>query len=251
MVNYVLVHGSGHGSWCWDRVVPLLRCMGHNVLALDLPGNSPGQTPSTDVTLDTYAEHVAGILESLDGPAVLVGHSLGGITISRAAELQPGKVAVLVYLTAILLADGDSFMSVVSDEPDVQRGLETRASWDLAADRSSVVYKMEQTRHRFYSDCTEEDMEWAQSLLVPQPVGPLVSPMRITDENYGRVPRVYIECTLDNAVSPEFALAMYTAMPCGEVIAMYTGHSPFLSAPGELANHLAGLARYAASSTTA
>lgn len=246
MANYVLVHGSAHGSWCWERVTPLLEQHGHRVIAVDLPGNGHDGTPLADVTLETYAEHVCGVLDSLEGPVVLVGHSLGGISISRAAELRPDKVAVLVYLTAVLLPDGATFMGTVSEESDLQRALEERPSWDLAADGTHVLYKMEQTQHRFYNDCSPEDVAWAQSMVVPQPVGPLVSPMRITDANFGRVPRIFVECLQDNAVSPEFARDMYTAMPCAEVITMPTGHSPFLSAPEELAGHLHALARYAA-----
>ena len=75
--------------------------------------------------------------------------------------------------------------------------------------------------------------------------------MRISDENFGRVPRVYIECSLDNAVAPEFAREMYTALPCAEVITMQTGHSPFVSAPDELTRHLDALARYATLSAKA
>ena len=251
MANYVLVHGSGHGAWCWQRVVPLLEAKGHNVVAVDLPGNGHDDTPLAGVTLETYAEHVCRVLDSLDSPAVLVGHSLGGISISRAAELRPDKVAVLVYLTALLLPDGGTFLSAVSDEPDAQRALETRSSWDLSEDRSHVVYKMEQAQHRFYNDCSQEDVEWAKPMLVPQPTGPLLSPMRISDENFGRVPRVYIECTQDNAMAPEFAREMYTALPCAEVITMQTGHSPFMSAPDELTQHLDALARYATASARA
>lgn len=251
MANYVLVHGSAHGSWCWERVTPLLEQHGHRVIAVDLPGNGHDGTPLADVTLETYAEHVCGVLDSLEGPVVLVGHSLGGISISRAAELRPDKVAVLVYLTAVLLPDGATFMGTVSEESDLQRALEERPSWDLAADGTHVLYKMEQTQHRFYNDCSPEDVAWAQSMVVPQPVGPLVSPMRITDANFGRVPRIFVECLQDNAVSPEFARDMYTAMPCAEVITMPTGHSPFLSAPEELAGHLHALARYAAAGRTA
>lgn len=245
MANYVLVHGSGHGAWCWDRIVPLLEAKGHHAMAVDLPGNGHDDTPLADVTLETYADHVCAALDSLDGPAVLVGHSLGGISISRAAELRPDRVAVLVYLTAVLIPDGQTFMGAVSGETDLQRALEERPSWDLAADRSHVVNKIEQTQHRFYNDCSDEDVAWAQSMIVPQPVGPLVSPMRVTDGNFGSIPRVYIECSLDNAVAPEFARAMYTVLPCAEIITMVTGHSPFLSAPEELTGHLDRLARYA------
>ena len=251
MANYVLVHGSGHGAWCWQRIVPLLEEKGHRVVAVDLPGNGHDDTPLADVTLETYAEHVCGVLDSLDGPAVLVGHSLGGISISRTAELRPDRVAVLVYLTAVLMPDGATFISAVSGETDAQRALEERSSWDLAADRSHVVYKIEQTQHRFYNDCSPEDVAWAQSMVVPQPVGPLLSTMQVTDGNFGRVARVYIECSLDNAVAPEFARAMYAAMPCAEVITMNTGHSPFMSAPEELTGHLDRLARYAATSARA
>ena len=247
MANYVLVHGSGHGAWCWQRVVPLLEAKGHHVVALDLPGNGHDKTLLGDVTLETYAGHVCGVLDSLDGPVVLVGHSLGGISISRAAELRPGKVAVLVYLTALLLQDGATFTPGTSTKPEEVKGaLETRTSWNISDDLTYVTYKEELAKHRFYNDCSDEDVAWAKSMLVPQPVGPLVSPLRITEENYGRVSRVYVECTLDNAVTPEMAQEMYNALPCKEVIQMETGHSPFLSAPEELAGHLDELALYAA-----
>ena len=226
--------------------MPLLDQKGHNVVAIDLPGNGHDSTAMADVTLETYAEHVCGVLDSLAGPSVLVGHSLGGISISRAAELRPEKVAVLVYLAAVLIPDGVTFMGAVSDEPDVQRALEARPSWDLSVDRSNVVYKLEQTQHRFYNDCSPEDVVWAKSMVVPQPTGPLLSAMRVTDANFGRVPRVYIECSLDNAVAPEFARKMYTALPCEEVIVLQTGHSPFMSAPRELTDHLDGVRRHAA-----
>ncbi len=256
MANFVLVHGSAHGSWCWERVVPLLEQHGHKVIAVDLPGNGHDDTRLSDITLDTYADHLCRVLDTLDGPAVLVGHSLGGISISRAAELRSDRVAVLVYLTAVLLQDGSTFMQAAwqaaSHEPyDEANALESRPSWDLAADRSHVVYKPELAKHRFYNDCSQEDVERAKSMLVPQPVGPLVSPMRVSEENYGRVLRIFIECALDNAVSPEWAREMYTQLPCAEVITMQTGHSPFLSAPKELAGHLHTLARYAAAGQTA
>ena len=247
MANYVLVHGSAHGSWCWEKIVPLLRDQGHTVVAVDLPGNGHDDTALADVTLETYAEFLCGVLDSLDGPAVLVGHSLGGISISRTAELRPDKIAVLVYLTALLIPEGQAFMPAASSDPaDVRRALEARTSWNIAEDLTHVVYKPELAQQRFYNDCTQEDVDWAKSMIVPQPVGPLISPMRVTDANFGTVPRVYIECALDNAVTPEHAREMYSALPCIEVITMQTGHSPFLSAPDDLVAHLHSLARYAA-----
>ena len=246
MSNYILVHGSGHGSWCWERVTPLLEEMGHKVTAVDLPGNGHDDTPLADVTLETYAESVTGVLDAQDGPAVLVGHSLGGLSISRAAEMRPDKVAVLVYLAAVMLQDGEIFMPPASSDPaDVRRVLETRTTWTIADDLSHVVHKPEFSPRRFYNNCTREDVAWALTKLAPQPVGPLVSPMRISDENHGRVPRVFIECSMDNAVPPERCREMYTALPCSEVMVMDTDHSPFLNMPEELARHLDGARRHA------
>lgn len=247
MANYVLVHGSAHGSWCWQRVIPLLQRQGHKVTAVDLPGNGHDNTPLAEVTLDSYAQYVGGVLDVQDAPAVLVGHSLGGLTISRAAELRPHNVAVLVYLTALLLEDGVAFMPAQSSAPaDVRRALSARDSWVVSDDSTYVTYKPEQALHRFYNDCPPEDVAWAQSMLVPQPAGPLITPLRVTAANFGRVPRVYIECAQDNAVTLERAREMHTALPCAEVITLPTGHSPFLSAPAELAAILDGMARYTA-----
>ena len=248
MANYVLVHGSAHGAWCWQRVIPLLQQRGHQVTAVDLPGNGHDNTPLAEVTLDSYAQYVCGVLDAQDAPALLVGHSLGGLTISRAAELRPPRIAALVYLTALLLEDGAAFMPARSADPaDVRRALATRDSWIISDDLTYVTYKPEPAPHRFYNDCPPEDIAWAQSMLVPQPVAPLLTPLSITPANYGQVPRIYIECAQDNAVTPQRAREMQAALPCHEVLTLPTGHSPFLSAPNALAETLDGLAaKYAA-----
>ena len=78
-------------------------------------------------------------------------------------------------------------------------------------------------------------------MLVPQPTGPLMDPMKTTDDKFGRVPRVYIECLKDQALLPELQKKMYTNMPCKTIISMDTGHSSFLSAPGELVRRLVSI----------
>ena len=75
-------------------------------------------------------------------------------------------------------------------------------------------------------------------MLVPQPSGPLMAPMNTTEENFGRVPRVYIECLQDGALGLAYQRDMQSNLPCGRTISMDTGHSPFLSAPQELVWHL-------------
>ena len=82
MARFVLVHGASHGGWCWRHVVPLLEAKGHEVAALDLPGHGPGEAPDPQVTTADYRD---AALAALGDGAVLVGHSLGGLTITLAA----------------------------------------------------------------------------------------------------------------------------------------------------------------------
>ena len=81
----------------------------------------------------------------------------------------------------------------------------------------------------------------AKSLLVPQAAAPLATPVNTTQDNFGRLPRIYISCSLDRAISPSIQEAMYSKLPCEKVIKMDTSHSPWFSAPEELAKHLLSL----------
>ena len=244
MTTFVLVHGASHGSWCWDKVVPLLEAQGHHVIAIDLPGNTYGEfdIPPAQVTLDTYAQHVCKVLDQLDEPVVLVGHSLGGLTITQTAEYRPDKIRSLVYLTAVLIAPGEAFIPVESrDAETVRKALYREGRNTLSDDLSSVSYREDIIRNLFFNDCSDDDFAWAKSMLVPQPTSPLMDPMQTTEEKFGRVPRSYIECLKDQALSADFQKQMYTNMPCERVMTLDTGHSPFISAPHELVAHLASV----------
>ena len=89
LTAFVLVHGAWHGAWCWDELAPLL---GGHVEAVDLPGHGADTTPVAGCTLDAYVARVVEALERAPEPAVLVGHSLGGITVAQAAERRPDEV---------------------------------------------------------------------------------------------------------------------------------------------------------------
>lgn len=236
MTMFVLVHGASHGSWCWDKVIPLLNAQGHEAIAVDLPGNTYGEfdIPPSQVTLKSYTDEVCDVLDELDEPVVLVGHSLGGLTITQTAEYRPDKIKSLVYLTALLFDNHRAMMPVASRETDVVRAGLQRDAWTVSDDLSSVTFHADAVRARFFNDCTDDDFAWAQTMLVPQPSGPLMDPMQTTAENYGRVPKVYIECELDGALAIAYQREMQADMPCDRTFTLNTGHSPFISAPDKL-----------------
>jgi pimeloyl-ACP methyl ester carboxylesterase len=243
MTTFVLVHGASHGSWCWDKVVPLLESQGHDVIAVDLPGNTYGEfdVPTGQVTLSSYAKHVCKVLDQLDEPVVLVGHSLGGLTVTQTAERRPDKIRSLVYLTALLFRDGTAMMPVSARDPESIRAGLPWDSWAGSEDLATVIFHEESLKTRFYNDCSDDDIEWAKPMLVPQPTGPLIDPVQTTAENFGRVPKVYIECEIDGALPLEYQRELQANGPCDRIITMCTGHSPFLSAPVELVAHLVSI----------
>ncbi len=239
MSTFVLVHGGWSGGWTWEKVVPLLEEAGHEVEAPDLPGHGEDRTPIPEVSFQSYADRISGVLDAQTEPVVLVGHSSGGSVISQAAEQRPDKVKMLVYLAAFLLRDGEVLLSVAANDTESL----ILPNLVMSEDGSSATIREDVIREGLLADCSDEDVKRAKSRFVPQALAPFATPITVTEDNFGRVPRVYIETLQDRAVSPSFQKEMYERLPCQKVISMDTSHSPFFSAPEELAGHLEFLAR--------
>jgi hypothetical protein len=95
-----------------------------------------------------------------------------------------------------------------------------------------------------FGECSEKDAAEAKEKLGPQPLLPDITPVRITDDRFGRVPRVYIETLKDRALPIDVQREMYTTIPCRQVITMDSDHSPFLSQPEVLASHLKNIGKH-------
>ncbi|WP_329094965.1 alpha/beta fold hydrolase [Streptomyces sp. NBC_01439] len=121
-VTFVLVHGSGSNAYGWSPVAAELGLRGHRVVAVDLPGHGPGAylplsyqapqdlerlrtepSPIAGTTLADCAAHVAAVVRRAhrNGPVVLAGQSLGGVTVNAAADLVPELISHLVYVSAL------------------------------------------------------------------------------------------------------------------------------------------------------
>jgi len=234
MKTFILIHGSWHNAWNWHKVVPLLENQGHKAIAIDLPGMGRDKTPIREVKLESTVQKICDVIDSVEGKVILVGHSKNGIMISQAAEYRPDKIEKLVYLAAYLIPNGKTQREYsIQDTAGVLKPFVRMNDDSSAHTLDPVIYK-----EGLYADCDEYITDLAKLLLNEEPMESGITPLQLTEENYGRVPRVYIECTEDKAVTPFIQRKMYTEMPCEKVYSLPTSHSPFFSKPKELVDIL-------------
>lgn len=114
--HFVLVHGACHGAWCWYKVATRLRAEGHRVTALDMA--AAGVNTRQLDELSSFSDYYSPLAEFLadlpsDEKVVLVGHSLGGVSISFAMEKFQGKIVVAVFVTAFMPVAGQSVQATL------------------------------------------------------------------------------------------------------------------------------------------
>jgi pimeloyl-ACP methyl ester carboxylesterase len=244
MATFILVHGAFHGGWCFERLVAALARKGHRALAPDLPSMGEDTTPPEAVSLAGWGAFVADMAAAETERVILVGHSRGGQVIGEAAELKPEAVAGLVYLTALLFPGGTRlaqiFKETLAPRPGSGGDKPARAPSAAAPAASLPPTAFAAT---FYSACTAEDAAWATSRLCAEPSRPSLDPLSTTAERWGRIPRAYIECALDQTIPLASQRRMQEALPCDPVITLEADHSPFLGRPAETADALDTIAR--------
>ena len=239
MTTFVLIHGAFHGGWCWDRVAPLMEAKGHTVFAPDMPSHGDDPMDAADVTLDDYMTRVGVVLTQAPEPVILVGHSLGGITITQAGENYAGLISKLVYLTAFIPDNNESRFDLDGGGAEGSLSGQYR---QFSGDNKTMTIQDEGVKPTFYADCDDETVDWVKERLCPQATLIAQTKVQTSDAGWGSIPRAYIECTEDRAIPIAQQRACWEAHPCDTVITMETSHSPFMSAPEALADHLHSLA---------
>ncbi|TGD42979.1 alpha/beta fold hydrolase [Pseudotabrizicola sediminis] len=230
MSDFLLIHGSCHGAWCWHRVIPALAALGHNARAIDLPGHGRDHTPASAVTLDAYAQ---AICAALTGPTIVVGHSMAGYPITAAAEADPTHIAALVYLCAYAPVSGMTLGDMRRAGP--RQPLAPAIRIDKAA--GTFSFDPAQTDALFYHDCDAQAQALASLCLTPQPIAPQETALTLTPRSQS-LPRHYIRCTDDRAIPPEYQAVMELSVPQAQRTTLAASHSPFFACPEALAQRL-------------
>lgn len=276
---FVFIHGAWHGARSWDRVVPLLEAAGHHCLAIDLPGSGGNArlpasfsatpfdpaafgtepSPNAGVTQDERtAAAVAAVREAAvkgNGKVVLVGHSLGGITVSPVAESVPELLHAAVYLTAFMLPPGMPAIAMIQHESMAAAlvpGLFMADPVAVGALRINVASADpaygSQLKSAFYGDVEDGEFDaFRATLHCDEPVQVAIVPSPVTKDRFGLVPRHYIHCDADRAVVPDGQALMVEIVDSALGNRTIThklaaSHSPFLSQPEALAELLLRIA---------
>jgi pimeloyl-ACP methyl ester carboxylesterase len=240
MARMVLVHGAFAGGWCWEPVVPGLEAAGHVVEALDLPGAGADPTTVDEIDLRRYADRVVAKLAERDEPAILVGHSMGGMVITQAAALAPARVSRLVYVCAFLPHAGQSLMALTQ----LPEGADDQVQENLVVDGEPPVATMRpgSERDALFGCCTDEQAAWAIKRLGAQPLGPFLGPVEDPDGALAGIERAYVLCARDRAIPPALQRRMIAEHGVTRVVELDTDHAPFLSTTAELVAALDGFA---------
>ncbi|MEN9621112.1 MAG: hypothetical protein RL499_1305 [Actinomycetota bacterium] len=226
-MQIVLIPGFWLTADSWGTVAHDLETAGHTVHALTLPGKRPGDTELAGIGLRTHVDAVLEVVDRLDGPVVLVGHSGGGTIAWAVADARPARIARVVFVDALPMPTG----SVINDELPVEDGAVPLPDWSVFEPEDLI-------------DLDDELRAHFRAIAVPEPVGVAHEPTRLDNEERFTVPVTVIACQfpaaiVQQAIGNERAWASELAEIADlTVVELPTGHWPQFTRPAELARSI-------------
>jgi len=237
MATYILVHGGGHGGWCYQKVRRLLLEEGHEVFAPTLTGlaeRSRSLSPAID--LDFHIDDVTSMLFFEDlHDVILVGHSYGGMVITGIADRAGDRIAKLVYLDAANPTNGQSLVDVAGPIIEV-----TRPAGQVV-DGVELVLLPGAGAAAFYGVTDLDDQAWMDARLTGHPWACFEQKLVLTDEKaLWAIPQYHIVCSSTVATrDPEL---MAGARAAGRLWEIDTGHDLMVTEPQAVAQALCEVA---------
>ena len=233
MATFVIVHGAWGGGWAWRRTVaPLLREAGHEVLTPTLTGlGERVHLAGPDVDLETHIQDVVNtiIWEDLHD-VVLVGHSYGGMVITGVADRVGDRLQHLVYLDAMVPAEGQSLADLVDLDGQAEQEMASRAvdGWRLQPGPVSP-------------DLSPEMRAWAEPRRAAQPLKTFTQPIALTGGQGKALPRIYVLCTAPASDAFARIAARLRDDPEWRVEEFATGHNLHYTMAREVTDLLTGV----------
>jgi len=225
-MNYLLIHGAYHGSWCWEELENLLESNGHKVYSITLPGHNPGD--SKNVTLKNYVDYTLNFIKTNDlKNLILVGHSFGGIVISHVATIIPERLSKLIFVSGVVLKSGDNFLQML---PKVaQDKYNSLLSSEISLNEDYV-------RKMFFNDFEDKSIiDNTIKKMVSQPLQPYKDSAYLEGFNELNVPMQYILGKKDLAVPQEMVNQIKENLPKHtEWKFIESNHESLITSPQEI-----------------
>lgn len=212
----VLVHGAFADSSSWNGVIQRLETGGYPVIAVANPLRS----------LRTDAQYVRGLLDSLDGPVILVGHSYGGSVMSEAADGHP-NVKALVFIASFLLDPGESTSQLAAKFPGAQLGPALNPVGD------DLYIKQDEFRRVFAADVSGEAA--ALMAVTQRPITSAALQEPATRAAWKTIPSWNMVTTQDLAVPAE-SMRFMGARANAQTVEVNASHAVPVSQPGAVAD---------------
>lgn len=237
-MRFVLIHGGFHGAWCWSRTIPELERLGHEAIAIDMPGH--GERRNEDSNLSDRREAIVSVLRSGD---VVVGHSGGGYDVTIAVDAATDLVSHVIYLAAGLPREGRTIPEAMANQNAEDGPFDGDVNGILkylrfSDDGGMEISEFEGAREFFYHDCDEPTARWAFERLTSEKFGDTsAAPVSVPRFWEADLPRSYILCMQDRS-KPRWLSDVVARRLGVEQLTIDGSHSPFLSRPQELAELL-------------
>ena len=192
MATFVLVHGGGHGGWCYQKVKRLLEAEGHEVFAPSLSGLAErSHLLSPAIGLDVHIDDIVQVLHYWDlRDVVLVGHSYGGMVITGVADRAADRVGKLVYLDAATPRNRQSLHDIAGPMLDAVRPM------GQVVDGVELVLLPSPEAGRFYGVTDPDDLAWMDKRLTGHPWQTFEQKLELKNEDaLSTIPQFHIVCT--------------------------------------------------------
>jgi pimeloyl-ACP methyl ester carboxylesterase len=237
MATYVLVHGGGHGGWCYGKVAPLLRAAGHDVYAPTLTGlGERSHLLGPAVDLDMHVRDVVAVLHYEDlRDVILVGHSYGGMVITGVADRAADRVGRLVYLDAANPRNGQSLVDVAGPVIEAVRPM------GEVVDGVELVLLPARGAGRFYGVTDDADVAWMDDRLTGHPWRCFEQELELANEDaLQAIPQYHVVCT--STLATRDRDLMDKARADGRLWEIDTGHDLMITEPRAVADALLEIA---------
>ena len=226
MATFVLVHGGGHGGWCYAEVKRMLEADGHEVFAPSLTGLAErARSLSPAIDLDFHIDDVVQLLRYWDlHDVILVGHSYGGMVITGVADRATDRVGRLVYLDAANPRNRQSLVDVAGPVINVTRPM------GAVVDGVELVLLPAPGAAAFYGIDDPDDQAWADARLTGHPWKCFEQPLVLTNEDaLWAIPQFHIIRT--STLDTRDPLPVDRARAEGRLWTIDTGHDLMITEP--------------------